>query len=450
VPVSPAFLRTLADVVGAAHCLVGADRSPFVVEGRTPCAVVFPGTADEAARVVRAAADAEVPVIPWGGGTQMGLGAPPRDGAVVVGTGRLGRIVEHEPGDLTTTVEAGITMDALQAALGAKGQWVSLDPPLPGRATLGGVLAANGSGPRRYLYGTARDVVIGLRVVAPDGEIVRSGGKVVKNVAGYDLVKLYIGSRGTLGLIVEATLKLRPLPEADRACWGAFADLASAGAAVRAVMASDLVPHAIELLDAEAAGACGAVAEGAGATVLLGFDGLRSTVAWQLGEAERLLRGAGARAVTSLDDQASIVTLARVRDVRVGQAGAPEPLAVARAALLPTHVAPFMAEAAAGVRATGLRLMAAAHAGNGIVTVLLTAGEGEARGVGGTVKALAGLRDQARAAGGELVIEWAPLAVKEEISVWDSPGASVRLMERIKARLDPKGIMNPGRLVGGI
>jgi glycolate oxidase FAD binding subunit len=109
-----------------------------------------------------------------------------------------------------------------------------------------------------------------------------------------------------------------------------------------------------------------------------------------------------------------------------------------------------MAEAAAGVRATGLRLMAAAHAGNGIVTVMLTAGEGEARGVGGTVKALAGLRDQARAAGGELVIEWAPLAVKEEISVWDTPGASVRLMERIKARLDPKGIMNPGRLVGGI
>jgi glycolate oxidase FAD binding subunit len=447
VPVSPAFLRTLAGVVGAANCLVGAERGLFVVEGRTPCAAVFPGSADEAARVVKAAADADIPVIPWGGGTQMGLGAPPRDGAVIVGTRRLNRIVEHEPGDLTATVEAGVTMDALQTALGAKGQWVSLDPPLPGRATLGGVLAANGSGPRRYLYGTARDVVIGLRVVAPDGEIVRSGGKVVKNVAGYDLVKLYVGSLGTLGLVVEATLRLRPLPEADRACWAAFADLASAGPAVRAAMASDLVPHAIELLDAEAAGACGIVAEGAGAVVLLGFDGLRSTVTWQLGEAERLLREAGARAVTSLDDQASLATLTRVRDVR---AGVPEPLAMARAALLPTHVAPFMAEAAAGVRATGLRLVAAAHAGNGIVTVLLTASEGEARGVGGTVKALAGLRDQARAAGGELVIEAAPLAVKEEISVWDTAFPSVRLMERIKARLDPKGIMNPGRLVGGI
>ncbi|HLE44853.1 MAG TPA: FAD-binding oxidoreductase, partial [Methylomirabilota bacterium] len=187
---SAALLRTLADLVGSAHCLAGADRGPFVVEGRTPCAVVFPGSVEEASRVVAAAADAAVPVIPWGGGTQMGLGAPPRDGALVVGTWRLARIVEYEPADLTATIEVGITMEALQSALGAKGQWMSLDPPLPARATLGGVLAANGSGPRRHLYGTARDLVIGLRVVGPDGAVVRSGGKVVKNVAGYDMAKL--------------------------------------------------------------------------------------------------------------------------------------------------------------------------------------------------------------------------------------------------------------------
>jgi glycolate oxidase FAD binding subunit len=446
--VNPQFLRTLADIVGSAHCLVGADRGPYVVEGRTPGAVVFPGSAEEAGRVVAAAAEAEVTVIPWGGGTQMGLGATPREGAVVVATRRLDRVLEHEPGDLTATVEAGITVDALQAALGTRGQWLSLDPPFPGRATLGGVLSANGSGPRRYLYGTARDLVIGLRVVGADGVLVRSGGKVVKNVAGYDLLKLYIGALGTLGLIVEATLKLRPVPEADRVCWAAFPSLAAAGAAVRAVMGADLVPHSVELLAAPAAAGCGFGALPAGgAALLLGFDGLPATVAWQCEDASRLLRAAGAGAITVLDASGAAAALARVRDVR---AAVPEPLAVARAALLPTQLAAYLGEADAGVRAVGLRLVAAAHAGNGIATLVLAGGEGEPPGVAATVKALGALRDQARAMSGELVVESAPLAVKEEVSVWDAASPAVRIMQRIKAQLDPKGIMNPGRFVGGI
>src|SRR5437773_1447740 len=149
------LVDTLTDIVGRAHCLCGADRSRFVVEGRTPGAVVFPGSVEEVGRVVAAAAAARVAVIPWGGGTLMHLGAPPPDGAVVVVTRRLNRIVEHEPGDLTATVEAGVTLEALETGLGAKGQWWPLDPPAPSRATLGGVLSANASGPRRHLYGTA-------------------------------------------------------------------------------------------------------------------------------------------------------------------------------------------------------------------------------------------------------------------------------------------------------
>lgn len=444
------LLDTLAGIVGPAHCLAGADRGPFVVEGRTPSVVVFPGTVDEASHVVAAAGAAGVPVIPWGGGTQLGLGAPPRDGAVVVATRRLARVVEHEPADLTATVEAGITLDALQAALGARGQWLSLDPPLPGRATLGGALATNASGPRRYLYGTARDLVIGLRVVGADGALVRSGGKVVKNVAGYDLNKLYIGSLGTLGLIVEVTVKLRPRPEADRACWATFGDVPAAAAAVREVMASDLLPHSIELLDAGAtaasAHATGLAAAGAGAALVLGFDGLPTTVTWQLGAAERLLCGAGATRVAVLDDATAARALAVVRDMPVT---APEPLALARVGVLPAQVGRYTQEAAAAVREAGLGLLAAAHAGSGIVRLALTAG-GEGRGLPTTVKTLARLRAEARILGGHFLVEWAPLAVKEEIAVWDPPGPAVRLMERIKAQLDPKGILNPGRFVGGI
>jgi glycolate oxidase FAD binding subunit len=446
------LLAALVEIVGRDHCLGGADRGPFVVEGRTPAAVVFPAGAEEAGRVVAAAAAAGVPVIPWGGGTQMHLGLAPRDGAVVVVTRRLARVVEHEPGDLTATVEAGLTIDGLQAALGARGQWLSLDPPLPARATLGGVLATNASGPRRYLYGTARDLVIGLRVVGPDGVLVRTGGKVVKNVAGYDLVKLYLGSLGTLGLIVEATLKLRPRPEADRACWAGFDSLAAAGAAVSRVMGSDLLPHSLELLDGAASAACaGALGlparNGDGAALLVGFDGLERTVAWQVAEAERLLRDLGAQGVTALLDGAAQRAVAFVRDIR---AAVREPLAVARVAVLPRDVSAYAAAAAQAARAARLQLTTTAHAGSGVLVLVLSGGDGPAPGVPATVSALAALRAEARTLGGQCVVEWAPLAVKEQVPVWDEPGAAGRLMQRIKARVDPQGIMNPGRFVAGI
>jgi glycolate dehydrogenase FAD-binding subunit len=451
---SAGLTPTLVGIVGQAHCLAGADRSAFVVDGRTPYAVVFPGTVGEASRVVAAAAAAGVPVIPWGGGTQLSLGALPPDGAVVVVTRRLNRVVEHEPGDLTATVEGGITLDALQAELAAKGQWWSLDPPFPARATLGGVLATNASGPRRFLYGTARDLVIGMRVVGPDGALVQSGGKVVTNVAGNDLVNLYIGSLGTLGLIVEATLKLRPRPEADRVCWAGFASLEAATAAALTVMGSDLIPHSLELLDADAA-RVGASAVGLApehrvadrAALLVGFDGLPTTVAWQVAEAGRLLRGAGARGVMVLDGEPAQRALQVVRDVREA---VPEPLAVARVAVLPADVGVYAGEAGHTVRAAGLRLLMAAHAGSGVLTLVLTTANGEGPGVPATVKVLARLREQARARGGQFVVEWAPLAVREEALVWDDGGPAVRLMQRIKAQIDPQGIMNPGRFVGGI
>src|SRR5262245_43562964 len=313
------LVRSLAEIVGAPHCLGGAERAPYVVDGRTPCGVVFPGSAEEVARVVRTAADAGVAVIPWGGGTQMARGAPPRDGALVIGLRRLSRVLEHEPGDLTATAEAGITLDALQAVLGARGQWLPLDPPSSGAATLGGVLAATAAGPRRPGCGTARDLVIGIRVVAADGQLIRAGGKVVKNVAGYDLAKLYIGSFGTLGIIVDATLKLRPRPEAVGACWATFPSLAPAAEAAALLAASELGPVALTLLDTHAAGECGRQAGlggGASPAVLVAFDGLLGAVEWEREEAATRLRAAGAQTVEALDTAGAERALDAVREVR--------------------------------------------------------------------------------------------------------------------------------------
>src|SRR5262249_33881424 len=179
-------------LVGPGHVLAGIECSPYVLEGRTPDAVVFPGSKEEVAAILSLASEEGVPVLPWGGGTTVGIGAPPARVGVVLGLKRLDRILEHEPGDLTVTVEAGITFDAMQTRLGERGQWLSLDPPSPDRATIGGILAANMSGPRRHLYGACRDLLIGVMAVSADGKVIRGGGKVVKKVAGDRLPQLFL------------------------------------------------------------------------------------------------------------------------------------------------------------------------------------------------------------------------------------------------------------------
>lgn len=443
------LLQSLAEIVGPAHCLGGADRAPYVVDGRTPCGVVLPGSTDEVVRVVRAAAAAGVPVVPWGGGTQMSRGTPPRDGALIVGLRRLGRVLEHEPGDLTATAEAGITLDALQTTLGTRRQWLPLDPAAPGEATLGGVLAANTSGPRRHGYGTARDLVIGLRVVAADGQLIRAGGKVVKNVAGYDLVKLYIGSLGTLGIIVDATLKLNPRPAAEGACWATFPALDAAAGAAVVLAASELGPVALTLLDARAAAACAPTAglpASAAPAVLVAFDGLARTVAWRREEAARRLRAAGARTVEVLDAGGMARALGAVRETRSVLSS---PVAIATAGVLPADVGAYLGAAQVSAQAAGFELAAVAHAGHGLMTLVLGPG-GTPRPAAATAAVLAEWRAAARARGGHLVVEWAPLGVREACPVWDPPGASVDLMRGLKARLDPQGVLNPGRFVGGI
>ncbi|OLD37985.1 MAG: hypothetical protein AUI57_08905, partial [Candidatus Rokubacteria bacterium 13_1_40CM_2_68_8] len=305
----PALLEKLRATVGPANVLTGIELTPYVVEGRTPEAAVFPGSVEEVAAVIGLAAETARPVTPWGGGTAASVGIPTARTGLVLGLRRLGRLLEHEPGDLTATVEAGMTVATFQTALRSRGQWMSLDPADAHLATVGGVLATNASGPRRHLYGTARDLLIGVTVVTADGAVVRGGGKVVKNVAGYDLPKLFVGSYGTLGVIVEATVKLRPLPDHERLVCIRFERLKDAGAAVRSVMASDLIPNAIELLDATASTAISVT----GAALVVGFDGLREQVDWQCAELARLAGACGGHEAQPLqaDTWSSLGTAAR-------------------------------------------------------------------------------------------------------------------------------------------
>ena len=434
-----ALLDKLRAAVGAPNVLTGVELSPYVVEGRTPEAAVFPGSVDEVAAVIGLAAEAARPVTPWGGGTAVSVGMPAAPGGLVLGLRRLSRLLEHEPGDLTASAEAGMTVEAFQTALRGRGQWVSLDPADARLATLGGVLAANASGPRRHLYGTARDLLIGVTVVTADGAIVRGGGKVVKNVAGYDLPKLFVGSYGTLGVIVEATVKLRPLPEHERLVCVPFDRLKDAGAAAKTLLAGDLIPNAIDLLDAAAAAALGAESP----ALVVGFDGLREQVDWQCAELSRLVAACGGREGRPLPDDTwpRLGTAAR--------AAFPATAAVMAFSVLPGQVADLMEQGAGVARARGLASAWAAHAGVGVVRAAL-ASDGRTKQPAPIAALLQEWRNLARAGGGHGTLEWAPLAVKSQVPVWDDPGAAGRIMERIKAQLDPRNILNPGRFVAGI
>jgi glycolate oxidase FAD binding subunit len=438
-------LDKLRAIVGPGHVLSGVDLSPYVVEGRTPEAAVFPGSLDEVRAVVELAAGALIPIVPWGGGTAASVGTPiaPDRPGIVLGLRRLNRLLEHEPGDLTATAEAGISFGALQMALRSRGQWLSLDPPDAERATLGGVVAANASGPRRHLYGGGRDLVIGMTVVTADGAVVRAGGKVVKNVAGYDLPKLFVGSYGTLVVIVDVTVKLRPLPEDERLVGVSFERLKDAAIACRALMASDLIPNALELLDPDAARALDPSAP-ARAMLVVGFDGLREQVQWQCEELAALVGPLGGADVRTLPPEA----WDRLGSVAAAALGG-MPAALMRLSVMPAQSGEVMEQAALAARARGLLSACAAHAGLGAVRAALFSPRegGEIAPVAAT---LGDWRAIARGAGGHATLEWAPLAVKSQVPVWDDAGAAGRIMQRIKSQLDPRNLLNPGRFVAGI
>ena len=435
------LLDKLRAVVGPAHVLTGVELSGYVIEGRTPEAAVLPGSVDEVAAIVAHAMETGVPIVPWGGGSAIGVGAPPARAGLVLVLTRLDALVEHEPGDLTATAQAGITIAALQAALRARGQWLSLDPPDAARATLGGVLAANASGPRRHLYGTARDLLIGVTVVTADGAVVRGGGKVVKNVAGYDLPKLFVGSFGTLGVIVEATVKLRPLPDAERLVAVRFERLQDAGAALRNLLGSDLIPNAVDLLDGPSAGALGLPA--APATLAVGFDGLGEQVDWQVAElATVVVRCGGAK-------PAPLAAETWARLASASRDAFDTPAAVMTLSVLPAVVAETMEHGAQTARKRGLMSAWCAHAGVGHLTATLSA-DAPRLDPAPIAAVLDEWRAAARASGGHASLTWAPLPVKSALPVWDDAGAAGRVMTRIKAQLDPNNLLNPGRFVGGV
>src|ERR671911_2279760 len=239
-------LEDLQRIVGEDHAREATPED--AIDGVQPCFVAEPGSVEKTSELLRFAAEEGLAVSPRGGGTKSSLGNPPRGLDLVLSTARMNEVIEHVPGDQVVRVQAGIKLQDLQERLTGSDQMLGLDPvEKDAGATVGGVVAANSSGPRRHRYGTIRDLIIGITVVLSDGTVAKAGGKVVKNVAGYDLSKLFTGSLGTLGIIATANFRLHPTPEASRTVAVEVESLEAAAGAAQAIIHSQVEASAVEL-----------------------------------------------------------------------------------------------------------------------------------------------------------------------------------------------------------
>ena len=413
----------LVSALGSHAVTVDGDAcAAHEIDGIVPLLAVTLQSAEQIGAALRICTEARAAVIPWGGGTAMALGNPPRRADVVVKLSGLNRIIEHDSANLTVTVQCGMTLNALQTALAAQKQFVPIDAPLPARATLGGIVAANLNGPRRSCYGSVRDLVIGMKVVLASGESVKAGGKVVKNVAGYDMCKLFVGSLGTLGIIAEATLRVAPVAE-SAATWIGDGTAGEAQRLIEALSRSPLLPAAIFLRN-----------EGKGKDwrVAVWCEGFAETVERYLRELEVITAHVGLKPELLRNDRHTEFW-GRLRDFPLESSQLLYRVTLPRAAIFD-----FLEQ-------LKLRdpMETVSDAGMGTIWLRVPATEGVAA-------QFAEITTLARARHGHAVVFSAPSLLKKAINTWGPAPVTLPLMRDIKNQFDPHGILNPGRFVGNL
>jgi glycolate oxidase FAD binding subunit len=408
--------------------IVGADNvreatPEDAVDGVEPSFVVEVGSVEETSELMKLASREGLVVSPRGSGTKIHLGDPPASLDLIVSTARMNEIIEHVPGDQVVRLQAGIKLQDLQEQLSGSDQMLAIDPPERG-ATIGGIIAANASGPRRYRYGTIRDLIIGITVVLHDGTVAKAGSKVVKNVAGYDLSKLFTGSLGTLGIIVTANFRLHPIPQVSRTVAVEVESPEAAAGAAQAMMHSQVEPTAVELHYGEDARLL---------TVLL--ESIPAGVEEKVEVASFLLNPFG-----------EVRTLSGEETGHLDPSTAAEDEAIIKLSAPPADLADVLGTVLGAAERRGLdQPRITGHAASGVTFVGFSGGDEDAR--AGFVEEL---REIWLRRGGSVTLQKAPLSLKNRVGAWDQGGDYLGLIRRVKEKFDPRGGMNPGRFVGGV
>ena len=414
--------KSIESIIGVEHVV---SEPALIIDGLTPKLIVRPGSAEETLACIKVCAELDAAVVPAGRMTWLECGNPLERMEVVLSLDRMKRIIDYSPPDLTATVEAGVTLAAFNEITALERQWLPLDPPGYMHASLGAVAACNSSGALRLGSGTPRDYVIGLKLVHADGTESKSGGKVVKNVAGYDMNKLYVGSFGTLAIIAELTFKLRPLPERSSTLLitsryrGALFQLA------KRVLASELQPASVvltrRLFDSIDSG-------WPDDALLIRFNDSEAAVEhqtqWVIQSIDENYKGTVLNQDRAGDAWAQVSDF-DYRTIRVK-------LSVPLSAVPAEFEKAFLAH---------LDCVATADIGTGIIRLAFDVAGQTA------VDQLRKLRASATAANGTLVIEKAPLEVRRAAGVWGDAGSIAKLMRSIKTSFDPQSLLNPGKFV---
>jgi glycolate dehydrogenase FAD-binding subunit len=407
----------------AGHGYARTATPADAVAGIQPKLVVEPGTERELAEILRLSNEAGLAVIPRGDGTKFDWGNPPTRADLILSTARLTEIIEHAWADLTVTVEAGCTIQKLQETLTQHGQRLALDPLWPRKATVGGVLSTNDSGALRLRFGALRDLIIGVTIALPDGTLASSGGKVVKNVAGYDLPKLVTGALGTLAVITRAVFRLHPLPRNTRSFSISARDGAEMQQFVLAVQNSKLAHTSLQSRFAD---------DGQPVTDIL-FEGTEAGLAAQEVQLRKL------SALASISEAPPSTWSAREE---LWASAEPATTAIAKISILPATLARTMELVKRASKQHELRWKTLMYA-TGLGWLRL---EGKADSL---CEALQKVRGELQGQGGSLVALQRPEKMPA-FDVWGDPGDALPLMKAVKQQLDPKSSLNPGRFVGGI
>src|ERR1700676_328567 len=391
--------------------------------GVQPRLVLEPANEQQLAAVLRLANDASLGVVPRGGGTKLSWGNPPARADVILSIARLGKIIEHAWADLTVSVEAGCTIQKLQSTLAQHGQRLALDPLWPAQATIGGILSTNDSGSLRLRFGALRDLIIGVTLALPDGTLASSGGKVVKNVAGYDLPKLVTGAFGTLAVITRAVFRLHPLPRNSKTLSIFGCNLEEMQRLVLAVQNSKLAHTALQAR----------MAQDAESAVDILFEGTEGGIAAQ----ETQLREIGRPAVTT---EALSKVWAASQDL--WNSANSTAVAIEKTTTLPSSIAHTVetVQRITGSRKTQWKLTIQA---TGIGWLRLEATPENLH------RSLPDLRRELESAGGSLAVFHHPAGMPH-LDTWGQPGDALPLMRAVKNQFDAKHTLNPGRFFVGI
>lgn len=451
-------LARLEEIVGAAHVLTGPEEiASRQVDGFSPSAVIHPADAAQIAEVLRYAGAEKLAVIPCGGGTKLGIGSPPARYDIALDLSRMNRVLAYDPQDLTLGVEPGMRIADLLRVLAEQKQFLPLVVPFLERATIGGIVSANSSSPLRQAYGGIRDFCLGMEFVTGEGIQAKSGGRVVKNVTGYDLHKLLIGSLGTLGVITRVNFRTFPLLPAQGTFVAAFSSAELVFQFCGAITRSALTPQMVEIADPGASD----VIFSAGATprieprkwsVIVSAAGQPAVVDRYARELGHMAVAAKADEFAPLGDSEAPEVLARIREFPRLILEAVPPAAIFRIGVLPTAMAGLLGELnalAAQERVDFISLTRAA----GIVYAAILPKEGDAAAVTSISKAV---QEVFRACGksefnASAMLEWCPPEVKSAAGgVWGASRPDFELMRRVKNSFDPNGVLSPGRFAGGI